>query len=60
LLAIAIEITHRHGFRIITGAELVRALKLPVPSPNKIDTLSEPRLATEVLLAIAIEIAHCD
>ena len=27
-------------------AKLVAALKLPVPSPNKIDTLSEPMLAT--------------
>ena len=35
------------------------ALKLPAPSPNKIDTLFEYVVGNgEVLLAIAIEIAH--
>ncbi len=39
--------------------KFVAALKLPAPSPNKIDTLSEAVVGHgEVLLAITIEIAH--
>ena len=59
LLAVAVEVPHRHGIRISPRGEVDGAAKVPLPVPSSIDDVVANEVGHgQVLLAVAVEVPH--